>query len=125
MRVAPHCSAMDARQPGARFPVTFNGEQYDLVRFMRDHPGGVNTLKHYKDKSIVQAMAKFGHSNSAYHMMSDLKVDSAQLKDVNLTGAVSENGRIITKEEDTREVEQIKFLEELEVCLCSVILFSV
>ncbi|CAH0673850.1 unnamed protein product [Spodoptera exigua] len=108
---------MAARQPAALFPVIFNGEPYDLDRFMRDHPGGVNTLKYYKDKSIVQAMAKYGHSNSAYHMMNDLKVDSAQLKDVNLTGAVSENGRIITKEEDTRDVEQIKFLEELEARL--------
>lgn len=99
------------------FPVKFNGEKYDLKKFMRDHPGGVNTLKNYKGKSILHAMQKFGHSNSAYHMMNDLKVDGDHLKDVNLTGAVSENGRIITSEENTRNVEEIKFLEELEVGL--------
>lgn len=86
---------------------------------MRDHPGGVNTLKNYKGKSILHAMQKFGHSSSAYHMLNDLKVYGDQLKDVNLTGEVSENGRIITNEESTRNVEEIKFLEELEVCLIS------
>nr|XP_049693211.1 uncharacterized protein LOC110380041 [Helicoverpa armigera] len=108
---------MDGHKPLDSFPVAFNGEHYDLKQFMRDHPGGVNTLKNYKGKSILHAMQKFGHSNSAYHMMHDLRVDSDHLKDVNLTGEVSENGRIITGEEKSRNVEEIKFLEELEARL--------
>ena len=108
----------EAHETRELFPVSFNGEHYDLNKFMRDHPGGVNTLKNYKGKSILHAMQKFGHSNSAYHMMNDLKVDGDKLKDVNLTGEVSANGRIITNEENARNEEEIKFLEELEVCLC-------
>ncbi|XP_075975986.1 fatty acid 2-hydroxylase [Anticarsia gemmatalis] len=96
------------------FPVKFDGEYYDIKKFLRDHPGGVNTLKHYEGKSIVHAMEKFGHSTSAYHMMRDFKVEGDELKDVNLTGEVSENGRIITSEENARDIEEIKFLEELE-----------
>ncbi|CAB3235319.1 unnamed protein product [Arctia plantaginis] len=96
------------------FPVKLDGVVYDLQSFLRDHPGGVNTLKYYKGKSVLQAMEKFGHSTSAYHMMNDLKVDGDDLKDFNLTGEVSENGRIITSEENSRNTEEIKFLEELE-----------
>lgn len=95
----------------AAFPVTFDTGSYDLKRFMRDHPGGVNTLKAYKGQSIKNAMVKFGHSPSAYHMLGDLSVD------VNLTGKVSGNGRIITNGEKKFDDEEIVFLEELEVCL--------
>ncbi|KAJ8724590.1 hypothetical protein PYW08_016064 [Mythimna loreyi] len=107
----------DEQKPRELFPVKFNGDLYDLNKFMKDHPGGVNTLKNYKGKSVLHAMQKFGHSSSAYHMMNDLKVDCDELKDVNLTGEVSANGRIITSEEQTRNVEEIKFLEELEARL--------
>lgn len=81
---------------------------------MRDHPGGVNTLKAYEGRSIMNAMQKFGHSASAYHMLNDLKV-SGEAEDVNLTGKLSVNGRIITNEEEKRDAEDIAFLEELEV----------
>lgn len=99
------------------FRVTFEGGKYDLKKFLRDHPGGVRTLKQYRGKSIVKAMEKFQHTTSAYHMLNDFKVDTDSdiLKDVNLTGRVSGNGRIITKEEAERDVEEIQFLEELEV----------
>lgn len=103
------------------FPVKFEGESYDLKKFMRDHPGGINTLKAYKGKSIENAMEKFGHSASAYHLLNDLKVAgeaedaSIMFCDDNLTGQLSGNGRIITNEEGMRDVENIAFLEELEV----------
>ncbi|CAG4933874.1 unnamed protein product [Parnassius apollo] len=58
-------------------------------------------------------MKLFGHSNSAYHMLSDFKLGN-ELKDSNLTGSVSENGRIITKEEGERDADEIAFLEELD-----------
>lgn len=109
------CLCLNAMTSRQFFPVKFDGVVYDLQSFLRDHPGGVNTLKHYKGKSVLQAMEKFGHSTSAYHMMNDLKVNGDDLKDINLTGEVSENGRIITSEENSRNIEEIKFLEELEV----------
>ncbi|KAJ0177642.1 hypothetical protein K1T71_006515 [Dendrolimus kikuchii] len=96
------------------FPVKYDENYYDIKKFLRDHPGGVNTLQMYKGKSIVHAMKKFGHSNSAYHMLKDFKVEGEELKDVNLTGAVSTNGRIITNEESNKNAEEIAFLEELE-----------
>lgn len=85
---------------------------YDLSKFLRDHPGGINTLKNYKDKNLLDAMVKYGHSVSAFHMLKDFKV-----KDSNLTGKVSGNGRIITKYEDVLDVKEIAFLEELEVLI--------
>ncbi|XP_063374361.1 fatty acid 2-hydroxylase [Cydia amplana] len=93
------------------FPVRLDDKNYDIKKFLRDHPGGTNTLKNYKGKNILQAMEKFGHSVNAYHMLNDFKVESE--KDSNLSG-VSENGRIITKEEDSRDKEEIAYLEELE-----------
>ncbi|XP_072929359.1 uncharacterized protein Fa2h [Epargyreus clarus] len=98
---------------GATFPVHFDGKKYDLKKFLRDHPGGVDTLHKYRGKSISQAMKLFGHSSSAYHMLGDFKVDS-EFIDTNLTGKISGNGRIITKEEAGRDVAEIAFLEELE-----------
>lgn len=74
-------------------------------------------LEKYKGKSIAGAMSAFGHSNSAYHMLNDLRVPS----DVNLTGDVSSNGRIVTKEDSHRNAQEIAFLEELEVTfLCGI-----
>ncbi|CAH0582903.1 unnamed protein product [Chrysodeixis includens] len=92
--------------------VKFKNENYDLKRFMRDHPGGVNTLLQFKGKDINYVMGKYGHSTSAYHLMQDLKVS-----DVNLTGEVSGNGRIITNEEVARNDKEIRYLEELEARL--------
>lgn len=96
------------------FPVNFNGYEYDLKQFLRDHPGGVNTLRMFKGQSVLQAMEKYGHSTSAYHMLNDFKVEN-ELIDCNLSGKVSDNGRIITYEESNRDVNEINFLEELEV----------
>ncbi|XP_013166857.1 PREDICTED: fatty acid 2-hydroxylase [Papilio xuthus] len=93
------------------FPVAFDGRRYDLRRFLKDHPGGVNTLERYKGKSITQAMKIFGHSNSAYHMLGDFKVGE---ENGVLTGDISGNGRIITKEEENRDEKEIAHLEELE-----------
>lgn len=101
----------------ADFPVDFDGAKYDIKQFLRDHPGGVNTLAKYRGKSVAQAMSAFGHSSTAYHMLKDFRVDSS---DVNLTGKVSANGRILTKEESNRNAEEIAFLEELEVLTYSI-----
>ncbi|XP_050677769.1 uncharacterized protein LOC126974351 [Leptidea sinapis] len=92
------------------FPICYGGKQYDLNEFLRDHPGGLNTLEMFKGKSVTNVMKKYGHSLSAYHMLNDFKVS----EDINLTGRLSENGRIITKEEESRDVEEIAFMEELE-----------
>lgn len=100
--------------PG-EFHVTFKGGSYDIKRFLRDHPGGVNTLERFRGRSVLKAMRQFGHSVSAYHMLGDFKV--AELQDGNLTGGVSENGRIITRDERDRDAEEIAYLEELEVRL--------
>jgi cytochrome b involved in lipid metabolism len=96
----------------ANFRVLYHGQKYDIKNFLHDHPGGLKTLQKYGGKCITQAMEGFGHSTSAYHMMKDFKVEEF---DVNLTGKVSGNGRIITKEESKRNEEEIALLEELEV----------
>ncbi|XP_045515848.1 dihydroceramide fatty acyl 2-hydroxylase FAH2 [Pieris brassicae] len=90
------------------FSVLYGGENYDINKFLRDHPGGVNTLEKFKGKPIESVMKAYGHSTSAYHMLNDFKIDK------NITGSVSENGRIITQDESARCSEEIKFLEELE-----------
>lgn len=95
------------------FPVNFGNDTYDLKKFLRDHPGGVNTLEKFKGKSIEKAMKFYGHSVSAYHMLKDMKKEN--INDVNLSGKLSANGRIITSEEVLRDADEIIFLEELEV----------
>lgn len=104
------------------FPIILENKRYDIKQFLRDHPGGVKTLEYYKGKCVRDVMAKFDHSSSAYHILNDFKIDEKEpvqeLVDSNLTGSVSENGRIITKEENKRNVEEIQFLEELEVNVC-------
>lgn len=97
------------------FAVRHAGKTYDIQKFVRDHPGGVNTLNKFRGKPITQVMRLYGHSNSAYHMLNDFKVESD--KDGNLTGGVSANGRIITNHEADMDDDEIAFLEELEVQL--------
>lgn len=96
------------------FKVKFDGKEFNIKKFLKHHPGGVNTLKHYRDKSINDAMEKFSHSNGAYHLLKDFRVPDSE-GDASITGAVSANGRILTKEESGRSMEEIEFLEELEV----------
>ncbi|XP_023934754.2 fatty acid 2-hydroxylase [Bicyclus anynana] len=96
----------------SEFAVSYAGNTYDLRSFLRDHPGGRNTLEKFRGKPVAQVMKLYGHSYSAYHMLGDLRVQSAG--DGNLTGAVSANGRIITKDEADKDQEEIAFLEELE-----------
>lgn len=95
------------------FQIILDDTKYDIRRFLRDHPGGIKTLEYYKGRSVLEAMAKFKHSSSAYHILSDFKMES---KDTSISG-ISENGRLITKEEKNRNVEEIQFLEELEARL--------
>lgn len=98
----------------AEFNVKFGGKDYDIKKFLKHHPGGVNTLRHYQGKDVDTAMEKFGHSNAAYHLLKDFRVPDSD-GEACITGAVSDNGRILTKEEAGRSLEEIQFLEELEV----------
>ncbi|CAH2040202.1 unnamed protein product, partial [Iphiclides podalirius] len=97
----------------AEFPVTFNGGSYDVKRFLRDHPGGVNTLQRFKGRAVARVMRQYGHSTSAYHMLGDFKVSGESMAG-NLTGDVSRNGRIITTDERDKDDAEIEYLEELE-----------
>lgn len=102
------------------FEVIFAGKKYDIKNFLRDHPGGINTLKFYEGKLVSDAMKKFGHSVGAYHMLKDFQIEKSVDSDINLTGNLSVNGRIITKEEELRNEEEIKLLEELEVIFANI-----
>lgn len=103
------------------FEVKFQNESYDIKSFLSDHPGGIQTLKYFENKSIQEVMKKYEHSKNAYHILKDFKLDDKSddnhniLVDSNLTGDVSKNGRIITKEDDSKDAAEIAFLEELEV----------
>ncbi|GBP65627.1 Cytochrome b5-like protein [Eumeta japonica] len=119
------CSASVARRTplgdnmsnGQNFRVVFRDDKYDIRRFLRDHPGGVRTLERFKDRSVLEAMERFEHTASAYHMLKDFKIDNGNSEladDDNLVGGVSANGRILTKGESGRNEEEIRFLEELE-----------
>ncbi|XP_067006261.2 fatty acid 2-hydroxylase [Anabrus simplex] len=53
--------------------VHHNGEEYDVKSFLHFHPGGRNTVEHFKGKDITNQLLKYQHSPSAMYLLKEYK----------------------------------------------------
>lgn len=56
------------------FRVKHAGDPYDITDFLRNHPGGINYVKPYKEKEITERMMDTRHSNSAFYLLREYKI---------------------------------------------------
>lgn len=56
------------------FNVKHVGDRYEINEFLRNHPGGVNYIKPYKEKDVTKRMVDTKHSNTAFYLLREYKV---------------------------------------------------
>lgn len=61
------------------FLVTYNGNSYDIQKYLSSHPGGENILLPYKDCDITEAFDNIGHSNGAKRTMNKYLIENDQI----------------------------------------------
>lgn len=66
-----------------KFIVKFQNELYDISGFMMKHPGGLNTLKGYKQRSIDDKFQSIEHSSSARYLLNGFKINKSKLESNN------------------------------------------
>lgn len=54
--------------------VTYKGENYDVTKFAKKHPGGKQILIDNIGKDIESAMSNVGHSSQAYTLLNKYKM---------------------------------------------------
>lgn len=55
------------------FSVNYLGEQYNIKRFLKNHPGGINYVRQFKDKSVREQMLNTNHSTCAFYLLREYK----------------------------------------------------
>lgn len=61
------------------FNVRHNDQKYDIHEFLKNHPGGLNYVRPYKDKDITKRMKDTQHSKAAYYLLREYKNDGRDL----------------------------------------------
>lgn len=56
------------------FNVKHVGKTYEINEFLKNHPGGVNYIKPYKEKDVTKRMVDTQHSNAAFYLLREYKV---------------------------------------------------
>ena len=54
--------------------VYYRGEAFDVSNFINGHPGGSELIEKYLGQDITEAFEKAGHGNSAFSILSSLRV---------------------------------------------------
>lgn len=76
------------------FNVSHQHQKYDIHSFLKNHPGGLNYVRPYKDKDITKRMKDTAHSEAAYYLLREYK----------------ENGRDLASTSDSSDLEVRKIL---------------
>ncbi|KAF5298760.1 hypothetical protein FQR65_LT09629 [Abscondita terminalis] len=66
-----------------RFLVEHQGAKYDILNFLKNHPGGYNYVEPSKDKDVANKMFKSHHSKSAFYLLREYKVGGRDEKNNN------------------------------------------
>lgn len=61
--------------------IKYLGQEYELSRFRKFHPGGANTLARFRGKDIGEQLRATQHSQAAYSLMEDY-AKSARAPDI-------------------------------------------
>lgn len=56
------------------FIVKHNGKSYDIKRFLKNHPGGVNFVQAFQNKSITHQLEEHHHSPSASYLLKEYEI---------------------------------------------------
>lgn len=59
--------------------VRFQGRVYDVYNFLNYHPGGKDTLIHFRNKDLNKAFKKYPHSKSAFHLLEEFAVHNQEI----------------------------------------------
>ena len=62
----------------SNFVVTYNGNSYDIQKYLSSHPGGEDILRPHKDDDITEAFDNIGHSNGAKRTMNKYLIENDQ-----------------------------------------------
>jgi len=59
----------------SKIVVYYQGNSYDITKFIKKHPGGSDLLIQNADKDIEQLMLDNGHSECAYKILNKYKIN--------------------------------------------------
>lgn len=59
---------------GDKFLIEYDGDRYDIVDFLRNHPGGFNYVEGSRDRNIETRMINSKHSKSAFYLLREYKL---------------------------------------------------
>lgn len=68
---------------GDSFIVKSNGNHYNIVDFLKNHPGGHNYVEFSKNRDVISKMEKTHHSKSAFYLLREYKVGGRDEKNNN------------------------------------------
>jgi 4-hydroxysphinganine ceramide fatty acyl 2-hydroxylase len=55
------------------FKVNHSGVNYNIFKFLNNHPGGINYVKPYEEKEVTQRMHQTQHSKAAYYLLREYR----------------------------------------------------
>ncbi|XP_057325321.1 fatty acid 2-hydroxylase [Microplitis mediator] len=58
------------------FKVKYQEESYEIINFLKHHPGGRETLKNYKGLALDNVFEEIKHSEAAFHLFNEFKVNN-------------------------------------------------
>lgn len=64
----------DTSRKESEFLVTYRDRIYNINNFLNYHPGGKNTLIHFKDRVLDRELAKNPHSKAAHYLLEEFAV---------------------------------------------------
>jgi cytochrome b involved in lipid metabolism len=64
-----------------KFKVKYGGSSVDISTFLRNHPGGVNTLEKYEGLDIDEKFKFYEHSKAAEYLIKDFKSRNQKVED--------------------------------------------
>lgn len=62
-----------------KFIVEYRNDLYDITEFIKNHPGGRNTLTGYNRKSIEEKFKIVDHSSAAEYLLQEYKLKGQKL----------------------------------------------
>jgi len=99
------------------FDVTFEGEKYNIRKFLDSHPGGVDVLLPFEGKDITEKFHEVGHSGKAMRIMNKFRVNAIGADGQKIKHKV--NPSYVFKKLFTPEDEYLIHKSLGLLCLCS------
>lgn len=56
------------------FSVNYLGEHYNIKRFLKNHPGGINYVRTFRNKNVREQMLNTNHAKCAFYLLREYKI---------------------------------------------------